>query len=326
MVMAFPHPARNRMHTGYKTIATVIVGCIFSARTRRATSLNELSQAINKINKEETVILAGDLNCRIDITQDKAASVISYLENEGLSLINDKQEKTYICHNGSSTIDLIFSNMKRLHLTGREALNNVVIRKHLPTIAHFIMDTTQNTAPSTSMKYSRKLSPDQMRIEDPRVNSAIEHISRGDMDAGLETMENIIMSAMMPAKSVARKAQPWFNAKCYEARKKTISALHKARDSGLPNHLKEYSHTRRAYKMVLKETKQHMVQEEARLLTDAENAPFKALKSRTPRFPRDIPIQSGKTTFVVSSRKQTEEQMRGGKNLRTTHRNSQLKR
>ncbi|KAJ4425920.1 hypothetical protein ANN_27546 [Periplaneta americana] len=103
-----------------KTIATVIVAAYFQPELEEQHLLNELSQAINKINKEETVILAGDLNCRIDITQDKAASVISYLENEGLSLINDRQEKTYICHNGSSTIDLIFSNMKRLHLTGRK--------------------------------------------------------------------------------------------------------------------------------------------------------------------------------------------------------------
>ena len=62
------------------------------------------------ISRNATVILAGDLNCRIDIRQPKAEQVIRFIEGEGLTLANKAEEKTYVCHNGSSTIDLVFTN------------------------------------------------------------------------------------------------------------------------------------------------------------------------------------------------------------------------
>jgi hypothetical protein len=62
--------------------------------------------------KEDAVILAGDLNCRIDIEMDKTTELVSSLEGEGVTLNNNKKLETYIRHNGTSSIDLVFINLK----------------------------------------------------------------------------------------------------------------------------------------------------------------------------------------------------------------------
>jgi hypothetical protein len=55
--------------------------------------------------------------------------VTNYLEEEGLSLVNSNKVKTYVCHNGTSTIDLVFIKPKA------KAMKQVILnpqRKHLP--------------------------------------------------------------------------------------------------------------------------------------------------------------------------------------------------
>ena len=91
--------------------------------------LDEVTAALNLIPRTDTVVMAGDLNCRIDKNHPKAVRVVEAIQKEGLSLINDEEEKTYIGPNGCSTIDLVFSNAKRAN---QKVLTNIVARKHLP--------------------------------------------------------------------------------------------------------------------------------------------------------------------------------------------------
>lgn len=55
-----------------------------------------LQQAITVVPNKERVILAGDLNCPIDKTNRKADIVLSYIKEEGLTLVNDNKVQTYI--------------------------------------------------------------------------------------------------------------------------------------------------------------------------------------------------------------------------------------
>jgi hypothetical protein len=55
------------------------------------------------------MILCGYFNCPIDKETRKTKEVLSFLQEEGLKLISDKDSRTYICHNGMSTIDLVFT-------------------------------------------------------------------------------------------------------------------------------------------------------------------------------------------------------------------------
>ena len=68
--------------------------------------LEEIHYLIQQIKHEKPTIIAGDLNCRIDKKNSKTKLVVDALEEEGFTLLNDRNTPTYICHNGSSAIDL----------------------------------------------------------------------------------------------------------------------------------------------------------------------------------------------------------------------------
>ena len=88
-----------------------IIGTYFQPEYKEEDIIDELASALQMISCTNTVILAGDLNCKIDINQPKSKAVVRYLET-GLTLINNHLERTYIGVNGCSTIDLVFSTGK----------------------------------------------------------------------------------------------------------------------------------------------------------------------------------------------------------------------
>ncbi|KAJ4433004.1 hypothetical protein ANN_15261 [Periplaneta americana] len=113
---------------------------------RQEDIIDELTTALNSVPRKAPVIHAGDLNCRIDADNHKSKAVISFLEEEGLTLINKKEGKTYISFNGCSTIDLVFSNQE---ISRQQVLESVVARKHLP------VDTTMYVTNAPAKKQER---------------------------------------------------------------------------------------------------------------------------------------------------------------------------
>ena len=73
--------------------------------------------AFELTDPEFPTLLTGDLNCRMDRPNCKSKALMKLMEEEGFALTNAAQTKTYILHNGSSTIDLIFyrGNEPKLH-------------------------------------------------------------------------------------------------------------------------------------------------------------------------------------------------------------------
>ena len=70
------------------------IGTYFQPEYKEEDIIDELASALQMISRTNTVILAGDLNCRIDINQPKSKAVVRYLETEGLTLINNHLERT----------------------------------------------------------------------------------------------------------------------------------------------------------------------------------------------------------------------------------------
>lgn len=64
--------------------------------------------AIAKATPRSNIIIAGDLNCRIDTSNHKSRELLQMMIEEGYTLVNEQHNRTYFAHNGSSTIDLIF--------------------------------------------------------------------------------------------------------------------------------------------------------------------------------------------------------------------------
>jgi calcineurin-like phosphoesterase family protein len=90
----------------------VLICAYFRPDSTSAEIIDTINHCLNVMAKEDAVILAGDLNCHTDVEMKKTTEVMSYLEGEGLTLINNKKLKTYICHNGTITINLVFINSK----------------------------------------------------------------------------------------------------------------------------------------------------------------------------------------------------------------------
>jgi hypothetical protein len=72
--------------------------------------------ALELTDPEIPNLLAGDVNCRMDRPNSKSQALMEPMEEEGFTLNNAAQTKTYISHSGSSTIDLIFYRGNELKL------------------------------------------------------------------------------------------------------------------------------------------------------------------------------------------------------------------
>ncbi|PSN30946.1 hypothetical protein C0J52_27057, partial [Blattella germanica] len=108
-----------------------------------------ISTALSKAQHDELVIIMGDLNCRIDVINQKAEAVLHFLESEGLSLINKSNDKTYISHNRSSTIDLVLTNMKNVKKSTTN--NNEESGKKTSTCGDYSRNTKTQAAASKSL-------------------------------------------------------------------------------------------------------------------------------------------------------------------------------
>ena len=85
------------------------------------------------LNLKKPTLIYGDFNARIDIPNgDKAADLIEVLSGFGLKLVTNNSEKTYLCHNGGSIIDLVFASAMSCSVALDRTSNMSTLRKHLP--------------------------------------------------------------------------------------------------------------------------------------------------------------------------------------------------
>ncbi|KAJ4447570.1 hypothetical protein ANN_09577 [Periplaneta americana] len=129
-----------------------------------------ISGGLAKVQQHELVIIAGDMNCRIDVHNRKAETVLQFLEEEGLTLINKAPEKTYVCHSGSSTIDLVLKYMKSVRKVTQEMLK-IAARKHMPVATTFTLQKESPTCP-WNPKISRKLDTQRTEQSHTRIKEA----------------------------------------------------------------------------------------------------------------------------------------------------------
>mgnify|MGYP002224293916 CR=1 FL=1 len=59
-----------------------MIACIYCPPSSQLI-VDEISLCLSKISNQDIVILAGDLNCRIDKPQQKTRTVLDYLQTEG---------------------------------------------------------------------------------------------------------------------------------------------------------------------------------------------------------------------------------------------------
>ena len=203
--------------------------------------------------------------------------------------------------NGSSTIDLVFGNMGHSSLRHQRVLSNVVVRKHLPVETVFYLEEktrTSRTREESDRPISRKMNTEKLGQVATEAPDIITTILTGDLDGAIHMIEQAIHVLIETRHASQRKAKPWFDATCYQARKATIQALHKTKGTPLINDIQNYTNKLRDYKQLLMEKKKDFLEaEESMMIKAAEENPFSTLQPRKPRFPRNIPMQTWEMHF-----------------------------
>lgn len=159
-------------------------------------------------------------------------------------------------------------------------------RKHLPieTTVKLLYPQPESTQ-STPTPLIRKIDIEALSIKDNR--DIMTAIVAGRIDEAVVQIDTTLKEAAIPKHTCTRRAKPWFTKECYSARKVAISAL----EGNNQADKQEYAIARQAYKRIVKNAKEHhQLQVEKRMLEEAERHPYKALTTKQPHFPRELPM------------------------------------
>ena len=94
--------------------------------------------ALNNTTPGCNIIIEGDMN----IEDQRSRERQQLMSEEGFTLSNNQNHKTYLAHNGSSTIDLIFYRGREINLTQQKVCyseKEALLKKHIPVTANFTM-------------------------------------------------------------------------------------------------------------------------------------------------------------------------------------------
>lgn len=98
-------------HIHCRVRGITIIGFYFPPDCPIDDVIDESSTAIGGADTGSIIVL-GDFNCRIDNGSERGQLLVSAMEGLGLTLHTCPDSPTYVCHNGSSTIDLGFGESR----------------------------------------------------------------------------------------------------------------------------------------------------------------------------------------------------------------------
>jgi hypothetical protein len=173
--------------------------------------------------EDEPVLLAGDFNCNTDITCHKTQLLLEFLQTEGFELTNNPIHPTFICHNGKSTIDLIFLNPRAKALTTIIQSRTIPspYRKNLPVLTIETKTNTNTNLQKPRKKTGRHLSMTISSVT-MEINKIKEVISEGMIEEATARLEKIMKAAHIQNIQKERKAKPWIDMECYKEKQKVL--------------------------------------------------------------------------------------------------------
>lgn len=263
-----------------------------------------LTAALGKIrNAAENIIIAGDMNCRLDKPDTKCRATLNFLQEENFELINDPEQKTYISHNGSSTIDIVLIRGHGIQVVSQEALwstSTTPMRKHIPIQTKLTLRANKTTRRRQKNTTSRKIVIAEIEKEKSRgrITEAEKEMEQDNLNAALTIINKIIKSGATH-KPKRRRAQPWFDRECYALRQETLKDLHTAKNSGLQEDLRKYGGKRKTYKTFLKQKKLDYTEKEGeRIAERALKDPYAATRPRRSTRTNNVTIDKWESHFT----------------------------
>lgn len=286
-----------------KTERVAIIGLYISPAQGIDDAIEQIIKAISWVKNEENVILAGDLNCRIDKPNHKTELVLELLQEEGFTLINNAKDVTYIAPNGTSTIDLVWYRGHSIKVCKQQIMYSIAdapMRKHLPVATNFQWpeEWEHKKNWTVPLRASRRLNEEILQKQTPLLEKAKEQLDRNQLDEALESIAIYIQGAQVPQQQ--RKAKPWFDYVCYNLRRETLNLLNKAKQERSPQALLIYSAKRREYKTMIRTKKETYIEEQARnQAEEAEKNPFIAVRKKSAVSASSMQIETWEQHFTT---------------------------
>ena len=253
----------------------------FPPDTPMETIFQEIAEAIAEMADSKTWIIAGDFNCRLDHGTRGKELVTHLNETHMLTCLNDGSP-TYHCPNGSSCIDLVFTNNRRGQHS-RMSVKRVVERKHSwVTTTCYSRNSTETAGgePVKQKRLTRKL--DVQRLNDNFERSSVKLASE-DINVATNTLTTAIAAAVLPKKHPRRIHKPWFDAECRAART-TLRNLQLRNDNRFWSYKREY-------RRLLKERRNDFEERELESkLERAETTPWNLFRKRTATYSSPIEL------------------------------------
>jgi hypothetical protein len=256
--------------------------------------IEALADIVAQVPPGKFVLLAGDLNCRIDAPAPPPRTIcfLNYLNEVGLWLCSTPLPWTFDSLQGSSTIDLFATSLpvESIRYLGLiEGRSIHLFRNHVP-VALALNVPREPEEVLSPPKISRFVRPDLLRAALADVQRSAEWTT-GDVEVAVKLLGEAVAGAvpLLPPKN--RRAQPWFNAQCFEARSRLLQAriLFRTHTYMRPLFVK----LRRAYKACLRAHRtQWQTLYEQRLLAAAEAEPYKFGRRQGTRAACPIPAHT----------------------------------
>ena len=230
------------------------VACFyFKPMTETDIIIEEITRLVT--NLDGKIIVTGDFNCRVDDSGSRGIALVDACRELGLELINKTDDPTYICREGSSCIDLIFTNYKSKTVR-KLYLDQHSHKKHLRVWSLWRIPTISQRSTKTKSKFSRSL-------DIPKFESLLE----GECFKGtLEEIDKINQLLVESFTTTHRKRHKrWFDKECLEKKRE----LTKAKGT------QEYFNIQRQYKKMLREKRTNFEEEQLlEKIRNSESAPW----------------------------------------------------
>ena len=248
--------------------------------------------AIRQVTPGNNVILAGDLNCRVDNDNNRSGELLDLMTEEGFILVNKTEDRTYFAHTGSSTIDLIFFKGRNIKLINHKVCyseGEAAIKKHCPVEAKFELPYKEEREGSRKDRTSRQLDNRLLEQKTEDWKEFGNHIREHNLERAALTLEKTIKSAMVHYPE--RRSKKWFDRECYAKRRSALQALHIAKSTKNTEDTRHYSEIRKEYKTLLMRKRREYIEQEAnRMIEEAKMDPYVALKPRKTQYSGKIEI------------------------------------
>ena len=271
-----------------------LICCYFSPTSNSFFIIEELTQKLVSVNLLKPTLVCGDFNARLDVENEKAELLLDLLKEFGFVLLNEVESPTYICHNGYSVIDLVFTNFLPCSVQVEHSSDVLLLRKHCPIkIKCDVLPEFQIQKSVEKVKKQRKIGTIDEEVLKRVEEQLLKYVR---MDDAYEILCKGILDAVPNVKDITRFSR--FKSSQIDKLKRELIQLHQ-RTQTRPLLLGYYARKKREYKESVALIKQQEKdRKEQERLQEAETLPWKLNPRRNGNVPCRISLSDWMTHFT----------------------------